>query len=105
MESWINDLRNYAPSNIIIGLAGNKSDLYSKEEVSIQQGKDFALKHQLEIFQQTSAKEDQGINELFLKIAMKINQNKASFVSTNPKVNINEMGGGGRKNPKKKSCC
>ena len=35
-EGWINDLRNYAPSHIIIALAGNKSDLYATEEVSIQ---------------------------------------------------------------------
>jgi len=38
-------LRNYAPSHIIIALAGNKSDLYANEEVSIQEGKEFALKH------------------------------------------------------------
>jgi Ras-related protein Rab-5C len=50
-ESWINDLRNSAPSHIIIALAGNKSDLYANEEVSIQEGKEFALKHQVEIFQ------------------------------------------------------
>ena len=50
-EGWINDLRNYAPSHIIIALAGNKCDLYANEEVSIQQGKDFALKHQVEIYQ------------------------------------------------------
>lgn len=34
-EGWINDLRNYAPSHIIISIAGNKSDLYANEEVSI----------------------------------------------------------------------
>ena len=49
-EGWINDLKNYAPSHIIIALAGNKSDLYATEEVSIQQGKDFALKHQVEVY-------------------------------------------------------
>lgn len=50
-EGWISDLRSYAPNHIIIALAGNKCDLYANEEVSIQQGKDFALKHQVEIFQ------------------------------------------------------
>ena len=29
-EHWIKDLKENAPSNVIIGLAGNKSDLYRK---------------------------------------------------------------------------
>ena len=106
-EGWINDLRSYAPNHIIIGLAGNKSDLYAKEEVSIQMGKDFALKHQVEIFQQTSAKEDTGINELFLKIATKINNNKQEILanSGSGKQNVNIGNGGQGSEKKKKKCC
>jgi Ras-related protein Rab-5C len=28
-ENWIKDLKSFAPAHIIIGLAGNKSDLYA----------------------------------------------------------------------------
>ncbi len=49
-ESWITDLRNYAPSHIIIGVAGNKCDVYDKEEVNFEQGREFALKNQIDIF-------------------------------------------------------
>ncbi|CDW77686.1 ras-related protein rab-5a [Stylonychia lemnae] len=102
-ERWIDDLRNSAPSHIIVALAGNKCDLFSNEEVSIQQGKEFALKHQVEIFQQTSAKEDTGINELFLKIASKIDKNK-DVILANSKQNMN-IGGGDGPEKKKKKCC
>lgn len=44
-DQWLKDLRNYAPSNIIIGLCGNKCDLFSKEEVNLEQGRSFALKN------------------------------------------------------------
>ena len=103
VETWVKDLRNYAPSNIVIALAGNKSDLYANEEVSIQQGKEFALKNQIEIFQQTSAKEDTGINELFLKIAAKINRDKDQHSPLNTKAGLQSEGGPGKK--KKGKCC
>ena len=34
-EHWIKDLKENAPSNVIIALAGNKSDLYRKQEISL----------------------------------------------------------------------
>ena len=34
-EHWIKDLKELAPSSTIIALAGNKSDLYKQQEVSL----------------------------------------------------------------------
>ena len=36
-EHWIRDLKDCAPPNCIIGLAGNKSDLYKKQEVPLKE--------------------------------------------------------------------
>ena len=42
-------------------------------------GREFQQKHKIEIFYQTSAKEGTGIEELFTKIAKKIDENKAQI--------------------------
>ena len=49
-ESWIQELRISAPENIIIAVAANKSDLYEKEEVSLEQGRGFAMSNKVNIF-------------------------------------------------------
>ena len=64
-DHWIKDLKENAPSNVIIGLAGNKSDLFKKHEVSLAELNSFANKHSISLFNETSAKKDQGINEIF----------------------------------------
>ena len=41
-NSWYKQLRYNAPQDIIIGVTGNKSDLYDDEVVSEQEERDFA---------------------------------------------------------------
>ena len=64
-QKWISDLKQYAPAHLVIALAGNKCDLYGKEEVSVEEGCEFQQKNNIEVFQQTSAKENIGVDELF----------------------------------------
>jgi len=54
----------------VLALAGNKNDLYEKEEVEESEGKKLA-KEIGAIFQKTSAKESFGIEDLFIKIGLK----------------------------------
>ena len=54
----------------MLALAGNKNDLYEKEEVEESEGKKLA-KEIGAIFQKTSAKESFGIEDLFIKIGLK----------------------------------
>ena len=75
-EHWIRDLRENAPGHVIIGLAGNKSDMYKKQEVSLADLQAFANRHSITIFNETSAKKDTGINEIFQKLVQKIDENK-----------------------------
>ena len=57
-------------------MAGNKCDLYEKEEVSLEEAKHFQEENKIEVFQQTSAKENIGIDELFKGLLEKIEVNK-----------------------------
>ena len=67
---WFKEIKNNATDNIILALAGNKSDMYEFEEVSDEEAKNYA-KEINAIFQKTSAKTDVGVNELFKMIGQK----------------------------------
>ena len=69
-EFWIKEIKENAPPDIIIALAGNKSDNYEFEVVTIQEGKDLAKEYQA-IYKSTSAMSSKGIDELFRSIAKK----------------------------------
>ena len=69
-DYWIPELKNNAPKNIILVLAGNKSDLYLNEQVNDEQGKTLAKKFNA-IFLRTSAKLNSSIDELFNSIGNK----------------------------------
>jgi GTPase SAR1 family protein len=60
----------------VIGLAGNKCDLYQQEEVSLEMARHFQEENKIDVFQQTSAKENIGIEELFKGILEKLEVNK-----------------------------
>ena len=68
---WYLELKNNCIEQPIIAVVGNKSDLYSNQEIDPLDGKDFA-KSIRAIFQLTSAKTSDGINVLFDNIGKKI---------------------------------
>ena len=69
-NSWYKQLRDNSSPDIVIGVAGNKSDLYDDEEVSEQEARDFA-KEIGAIFALTSAQNNTGIDDLFKNMAKK----------------------------------
>ena len=69
-NSWYKQLRDNSSPDIVIGVAGNKSDLYDDEEVSEQEARDFA-KEIGAIFALTSAQNNSGIDDLFKNMAKK----------------------------------
>ena len=87
-QNWIKELRNQAPDDIVIALAGNKSDLFEKEEVSLEDGKQFVAKNRIDVFGSTSAKDDHGITELFGKIAMKIDKLREEIKVKNRNIQL-----------------
>ena len=83
-RKWLNDLRQYAPPHLVIRLAGNKCDLYQQEEVSLEEAKHFQEENKIEVFQQTSAKENIGIEDLFKGLLEKLEVNKNLKKQKNP---------------------
>ena len=69
-DYWIPELKNNAPKNIILVLAGNKSDLYLNEQVNDEEGKSLAKKYNA-IYLRTSAKLNSSIDEVFNNIGNK----------------------------------
>ena len=67
---WVPQLKDNAPKDIILALAGNKSDRYAEEEVKDEVGKALAKKINA-IFMRTSAKLNSSIDELFNSIGNK----------------------------------
>lgn len=67
---WVNQVRDFAPGNVMLAIAGNKSDLYAQEEVTDEEGLAFAEKIGA-IFKTTSAKSNSGIDTLFDRIGTK----------------------------------
>ena len=98
---WLNELRDNCP-DIILGLAGNKFDLFEKEQVTEKEGKILAEKIDA-VFYSTSAKESVGIDALFQDIGemlvQKNNRTESIFNNTiSTKLSAENMTSG-------KKCC
>ena len=79
---WIQQLRENSSKNIVIGIAGNKCDLYEEEKVSENEAREFADEIGA-VFELTSAQNNTGINELFLDVGYK-------YLDPNFKQTIND---------------
>ena len=99
LDFWYNLATDILGKNIIVGVAGNKSDLYEEEKVNENEGINFAKKHKA-IFKLVSAKQNKEsidilFEELFNKYGkQKLNENNnernSVKISQNKKVNKNE---------------
>ena len=61
---------------MILALCGNKSDMYEQQEISLSDLQQFSNKHNIELSNEASAKNNTGVNEIFQKIVQRIDQNK-----------------------------
>ena len=108
---WYDQLKESGEENMIIGIAGNKCDLFQDEEVTEEEGKKFAQSVGA-VFKATSCKESIGIDELFEECGKKyleannlLNTNKKGKkenvkLTNNTNENTNNNGNKG-----KKKCC
>ena len=67
---WYTQLKENSGSNVVLGVAGNKCDLYESEEVKESEARQFAEEIGA-IFELTSAQNNTGINELFFEVGNK----------------------------------
>ena len=69
-DYWYSQLKENGEPDIVIGVAGNKSDLYENEEVKEDEAREWA-KEIGAVFELTSAQNNTGINDLFLNVGYK----------------------------------
>lgn len=72
VKFWLKELEEKGPQTIQIALVGNKSDLEEERAVSAQMGREFATKHIIEIWMETSARTGENIKPLFEALASRI---------------------------------
>lgn len=70
-KTWVKELQRQARPDIVIALAGNKSDLAQKRMVEYEEANAYADENGL-LFMETSAKNANNVNEIFLAIARKL---------------------------------
>jgi len=70
-QQWVKELQRQGNPNIVIALAGNKSDLSSKRKVEPEDAESHASENGI-FFMETSAKTSTNVNELFVAIARKL---------------------------------
>ena len=65
---WVDQVKDSAMENVILAIISNKMDLYEREQVSEEMGREYA--NQIgALYYSTSAKDYTSINNLFLEIA------------------------------------
>ena len=113
---WIPELKENAPKDTILALAGNKSDLYLEEQVNDNEGKNLA-KNINAIYLRTSAKLNSSIDELFNNIGNKYLNPEMEIISNLTKEEMIQKSEQSRRdkirikndinnnNRKKKKCC
>ena len=108
LDYWYKEVTNLCGDNFILGIAGNKYDLFdddSIERVPDEEAMKYA-KEKNAIFKLISAKQDKkGIDSLFDKLLDEyINKNCSNNIESNEKKIINIQKGGGIIEQKKKCC-
>ena len=73
-KQWVKELQRQGNPNIVIALAGNKSDLNSKRKVEPEEAESYASDNGI-FFMETSAKTATNVNELFVAIARRLPKN------------------------------
>ena len=107
---WLKECKDMCYKNILICLIGNKIDMKDKREVLYEDGINFAEENDL-LFFETSAKEGNNIQEIFLESATflvdKIEKGEISL-ETDSGIKINNLDDDQEfiiKNKDNKKCC
>lgn len=102
-QTWIAELQKQGSPNIMIALAGNKSDLDNIRAVQFEEGRAFADENHL-LFMETSAKSSLNVTELFTAIAKKLPKTDSpSGAQSNANRGVNLQGSDQRSSSS--SCC
>ena len=70
-NQWFKEIQELSGKNFILGIAGNKSDLYESEEVPEKEAREYA-KSINAVYSLTSAQNNTGIKQLFEDVGMQL---------------------------------
>ena len=112
-EYWYREVQELSEKNFVLGIAGNKSDLYEREQVSEKEAREYA-KSINAVFGLTSAQNNTGIDQLFEDIGMKFlepnfqekmeENNEGKNMETSIKLNKKKIKKHDKEHKKKKFC-
>ena len=104
LEFWFENTKEVLGESPILAIIGNKSDLYYEEEVTEEEGEEYAKKRGVP-FKLTSAKTPklfcEYLKELVIKYLKKMEERAESTVFKGIKINEDDE----KKEVKKKKCC
>ena len=104
LDYWVKAVKDTLGENVILGVAGNKTDLYLKEEVPEKDGQDFANKIGAK-FKLVSAKVDPNGFIAFLEELLEEYLRQNGIIVIDEKNNFKIKEEKNNKKNKKKSCC
>ena len=103
VKQWLHEINRYASENVNKLLVGNKCDLESERQVSLEQGKELAESLGL-TFVETSAKSNCNVDQVFHKMAADIRAHMATVPRTESKAK-KLTAKDGRFKKEKSNCC
>lgn len=72
-KKWVEELRaNGNVADIVIAIVGNKSDIVESIDVKLEDAHNFGALVKAEIVKETSAKDNNGVSELFQDVARRL---------------------------------
>ena len=92
VDKWIEDAKALRDDDVLLILAGNKSDLADHRQVSTEEGRAYADKMNL-LFFETSAKTGANIKNLFNELAKKLTGIDTATPDTHDETTDKEKGG------------
>ena len=103
-KTWVRELQKQARPDIVIALAGNKSDLGSRRTVEYEEANAYAEENGL-LFMETSAKNANNVNEIFLAIARRLPRDAEGAGNSGNSGRRLEEGGNNEGGNKLGQCC
>lgn len=70
-KKWVQELQKQGNPNMVVALAGNKTDLDDKRKVTAEEARAYAEENGL-FFMETSAKASTNVNDMFYEIARRL---------------------------------
>jgi small GTP-binding protein len=110
LDPWLSDLQQLALPNAVIILVGNKADLTSERQITEDQAKDFADRHNLDYIE-TSARTSAGVRDAFVRLVRRIGEKRAKgeikgdFKTTAPRIGVPVAGNDVRQREKPACDC